>query len=144
MEAGTAEEQEERKAQDGSLWWHGMFVKAGRMGNMAAEVQAGSKPEVRALFVQASTRHTPCTSHKNKLSISCLGLCWDQPNIYPSSFFLTCFCFSPHCHQLSVGAAALARDSTLLLARPRDGLSPILQSRCQQLPHAGSPHMAKV
>lgn len=44
------EEQKEREAHDGSLWWHGMFVKAGRMGNMAADVQAGSKPEVRAIL----------------------------------------------------------------------------------------------
>lgn len=29
-----------------------MFVKAGRMGNMAADVQAGSKPEVSAFFMQ--------------------------------------------------------------------------------------------
>ena len=46
------QEQEEQEANDGSLWWHGMFVKAGRMGNMAADVQAGSKPEVSAFFMQ--------------------------------------------------------------------------------------------
>lgn len=45
-EAGAIEEQEEQEAQDGSLWWHGMFVKAGRMGNMASEVQTNSKHEV--------------------------------------------------------------------------------------------------
>lgn len=61
-EARTSKEQEEQKAQDGSLWWHGMFVRAGRMGNMAADVQAGSKPEVCALSMQASTRHTSCTN----------------------------------------------------------------------------------
>lgn len=47
------EEQKEQEGHDGSLWWHGMFVKAGRMGNMAADVQAGSKPEVRAFFTGA-------------------------------------------------------------------------------------------
>ena len=50
-DAGAPEEQEEREAQDGSLWWHGMFVKAGRMGNMASDVKAGSKPEVCAFFL---------------------------------------------------------------------------------------------
>ena len=29
-----------------------MFVQAGRMGNMAADVQAGSKPEVRATLLR--------------------------------------------------------------------------------------------
>ena len=46
-----------RRQMTDSLWWHGMFVKAGRMGNMAADVQAGSKPEVSAfLYVRLQCR----------------------------------------------------------------------------------------
>ena len=44
------EEQKKQEAHDGSLWWHGMFVKAGRMGDMAADVQADSKPQVCAFL----------------------------------------------------------------------------------------------
>lgn len=41
-------EQDEEPASTEKQWWHGMFVKAGRMGNMAAEVlQHGPDKEVR-------------------------------------------------------------------------------------------------
>ncbi|DBA89430.1 TPA: hypothetical protein ACH3X1_004065 [Trebouxia sp. C0004] len=32
-------EEEAPEPQDGSLWWHGMFIRAGRMGNMASDVR---------------------------------------------------------------------------------------------------------
>lgn len=42
----AAPEEVAQEPQDGSLWWHGMFVKAGRMGNMASESQVVSKDKV--------------------------------------------------------------------------------------------------
>ena len=41
-------EQDQGPASTEKQWWHGTFVKAGRMGNMAAEVlQHGPDKEVR-------------------------------------------------------------------------------------------------
>ena len=45
----AAPEEVAQEPQDGSLWWHGMFVKAGRMGNMASESQVVSKDKVSTL-----------------------------------------------------------------------------------------------
>ncbi len=38
-------EEEAPEPQDGSLWWHGMFTRAGRMGNMASDVRSDGQEQ---------------------------------------------------------------------------------------------------
>ena len=46
-------EEEAPEPQDGSLWWHGMFIRAGRMGNMASDVRSDGQEQGKKVL------HTP-------------------------------------------------------------------------------------
>ncbi|DBA74842.1 TPA: hypothetical protein ACH3X2_009183 [Trebouxia sp. C0005] len=44
-------EEEAWEPQDGSLWWHGMFIRAGRMGNMASDVRSAGQEQGKKVQV---------------------------------------------------------------------------------------------
>ncbi len=52
-------EEEAPEPQDGSLWWHGMFIRAGRMGNMASDVRPdGREQGKKVLHISVSIQST--------------------------------------------------------------------------------------
>ncbi len=60
-------EEEAQEPQDGSLWWHGMFIRAGRMGNMASDVrpdgqEQGKKVPNAPFFIHLLTQSTTILS----------------------------------------------------------------------------------
>ncbi len=50
-------EEEAPEPQDGSLWWHGMFIRAGRMGNMASDVRPDGQEQGKKVL------HAPGSIH---------------------------------------------------------------------------------
>lgn len=46
-------EEEAPEPQDGSLWWHGMFIRAGRMGNMASDVRSDGQEQGKKVLHSA-------------------------------------------------------------------------------------------
>lgn len=66
--AQPVEAQEEApEPQDGSLWWHGMFIRAGRMGNMASDVRSDGQEQGKKVL------HTPLSIDSSNQSTTFLS-----------------------------------------------------------------------
>jgi len=73
-------EEEAPEPQDGSLWWHGMFTRAGRMGNMASDVrpdgqEQGKKVPNDPFFIHLLNQQQVCLLDSSEESE---GICWES------------------------------------------------------------------
>ena len=96
-------EEEALEPQDGSLWWHGMFIRAGRMGNMASDVRPDGREQGKKVLhapvsIHSSNQPTPILSlrlirgdnrqwlrNQHTSSITCLMIVISAVN-YPFSY----------------------------------------------------------
>ena len=63
--------------QDGSLWWHGMFTRAGRMGNMASDIRSdGQEQGKKVCYNAADTTRASCSDGNLKFHLLlCSSVC---------------------------------------------------------------------
>lgn len=75
--AQPAVEEEAPEVQDGSLWWHGMFTRAGRMGNMASDIRSDGQEQGKKVCNNApETIHASCSDGNLKFHwLLCSSVC---------------------------------------------------------------------